>query len=176
MDKPSKPRALPAPTEPVVVLTRSLAERTIAASRESDRKRVILPLHKGPEERLHRMFNAMQPGTYVQPHRHLRADKTEGFLLLAGAIDFVVFDDGGEITLARRLAAGSDAFGIDLAPGHYHSFLVRAPDTLVYEVKPGPYSPDLDKDFAPWAPAEGSAGVPAYIAALEERLAPLLAS
>ncbi|MGD8861079.1 MAG: hypothetical protein PVI30_13820 [Myxococcales bacterium] len=32
------------------------------------------------------------------------------------------------------------------------------PDTLIYEVKPGPWSAATDKSFAPWAPAEGDPG------------------
>ena len=43
------------------------------------------------------------------------------------------------------------------------------PDTVVFEVKPGPYQPTSDKDFAPWAPAEGGPDAPAYLADLEAR-------
>jgi cupin fold WbuC family metalloprotein len=168
------PRALPAPSEPIVILSEALVTRALEVSRVSDRKRVILPFHKSSEEAVHRMFNAMQPGTYVQPHRHYTAPKTEVFLLLRGALDFMVFDDDGGIEFARSLRAGSSEFGLDLAAGKYHSFLVREPDTLIYEVKPGPYSPMDDKDFAPWAPREGSPEVAAYVADLELRLRALL--
>jgi cupin fold WbuC family metalloprotein len=164
------PRALPAPPEPIVVLTQAHAEQALAASRESARRRVILPFHKGDDAPLHRMFNALQPGTYVQPHRHLTVPKDELFVVLRGAVDALVFDDAGALTLAARLTAGGEAFGIDIAAGSYHSFLVRAPDTLMYEVKQGPYSRLDDKDFAPWAPPEGSAEVGAYLSALEAAL------
>ncbi|HEX5655770.1 MAG TPA: WbuC family cupin fold metalloprotein [Polyangiales bacterium] len=165
------PRALPAPQEPIVLLTESLVQRAFEVSRESDRKRVIVPFHKSAEDNPHRMFNAMQPGTYVRPHRHLAVPKSEVFLVLRGALDFVVFAEDGTIELARTLRAGSEDFGIDLAPGLFHGLLVREPDTLVYEVKPGPYAAADDKDFASWAPAEGDPGVPAYVAALEHALA-----
>jgi cupin fold WbuC family metalloprotein len=164
------PRALPAPSEPVVLLTESLAERVLAVSRESDRKRVILPFHKSSSESLHRMFNAMQPGTYVRPHRHLSPPKTEGFLVLRGALDFILFDEHGEIERVERLQAGSETFGLDLEAGLFHAFLVRAPDTLIYEVKPGPYSPLDDKDFAAWAPEENTPDVAAYLTLLETRV------
>ena len=165
------PRALPPPSEDVVVLSQTLAEQALAASRESERRRVVLPFHKHLDERLHRMFNALQPDTYVRPHRHLSSQKHEVFLVLRGALDFLVFDDAGAFTLVERLEAGGERFGIDLAPGAFHSFLVRAPDTLVYEVKEGPYSAHDDKDFASWAPAEGSLEVADYVARLEQRLA-----
>lgn len=171
----SKARALPAPSGAIVVLTQELVEETLAAARESDRKRMILPFHKHHDERLHRMFNGLQPGTYVRPHRHLATQKHEVFLLLRGALDFLVFDDRGALSLARRLVAGGESFGIDLAPSVFHSFLVRAPDTLIYEVKEGPYAAHDDKDFAPWAPPENSPEVASYVATLEselQRLAP----
>ena len=164
------PRALPAPPEPIVIMTRAHVEQALAVSRASERRRVILPFHKGDEAPLHRMFNALQPGTYVQPHRHLTVPKAELFVVLRGAVDALIFDDDGGISLAARLEAGGEAFGIDIAPGRYHSFLVRAPDTLMYEVKQGPYSPLDDKDFAKWAPREGTAEVGAYLLALEEAL------
>lgn len=164
-------RALPAPTEPVIVLSQDHAERALAASRESPRKRMILPFHKSDDARLHRMLNALQPGTYVQPHRHLRAPKSEVFVALRGGADCLIFDDEGYIVMAPRIEAGGACFGIDIAPGYYHSFIVRAADTLLYEVKEGPYTSNDDKDFAPWAPRENTAEVPRYQAALEDALA-----
>jgi cupin fold WbuC family metalloprotein len=167
----SAPRALPASQEPIVLLTESLVQRALEVSRASDRKRVIVPFHKSDDDNPHRMFNAMQPGTYVRPHRHLVVPKSEVFLVLRGALDFLVFDDDGALEFARTLRAGSEDFGVDLAPGRFHGILVREPDTLVYEVKPGPYAASNDKDFAAWAPAEGEPGVPAYVASLERALA-----
>ncbi|MET0340487.1 MAG: WbuC family cupin fold metalloprotein [Polyangiales bacterium] len=166
----SNSRALPPPTEPVVVLTRDHAEAALAASRLSDRRRMILPFHKGDAAPLHRMLNALQPGTYVTPHRHLTVPKAELFVVLRGAVDALVFDERGALTLVARLTAGGEAFGIDIEAGNFHSFLVRAPDTLMYEVKEGPYSPLDDKDFAPWAPREGAPGAAAYLAELEVRV------
>jgi len=166
----SAPRALKAPAEAVVVLSDELLERTLDASRQSDRRRMILPFHKSAEESPHRMFNAMQPGTYVRPHRHLDPPKSEVFLLLRGALDFIVFDEHGAITFARRLEAGTPEFGIDIAPRLFHGIVVRAPDTLIYEVKPGPYTAASDKDFAPWAPVENSDGVAAYVRDLDAAL------
>jgi cupin fold WbuC family metalloprotein len=164
------PRALPAPAGAVVVLSDEHVEMALAASRESSRRRTILPFHKAPEERLHRMFNALQPGTYVQPHNHASTGKNEIFVMLRGALDFIVFEPEGGIELVTHLRAGGAEFGIDVAPDRYHSFLVREPDTLVYEVKTGPYVQADDKDFAAWAPREGTPGVDAYVEALEREL------
>jgi hypothetical protein len=41
--------------------------------------------------------------------------------------------------------------------------LVLSEDTVLFEVKPGPYSEASYKDFAPWAPAEYSAKAEEYL-------------
>jgi hypothetical protein len=69
-----------------------------------------------------------------------------------------------------RLRAGSERFGVDLVPGVYHSFIALEPDTVIYEVKPGPYTQSTDKSFAPFAPEEGSTRAPAYMVSLLEEL------
>jgi cupin fold WbuC family metalloprotein len=167
----SRPRALPPPDGEIVLISQSLIEQATAESRASERRRTILPFHKSHEDALHRMFNGVQPGTYVQPHRHTRPPKPEAFVVLRGAIDFLIFDEAGQLTLVAELAAHGDVFGIDVSAGVFHTFVVRAPDTMLYEVKPGPYTATGDKDFADWAPAEGTPGVEAYVGELERRVA-----
>jgi cupin fold WbuC family metalloprotein len=161
-------RALDPPPGELVVLGEELAQRALAASRESDRKRVILPFHKSHEDPLHRMLNAAQPGTYVRPHRHLSTPRAEVFLVLRGAVTTIVFYEDGTPRLVQTLEAGSAEFGIDIAPGLFHTFVVRAPDTLLYEVKLGPYLAASAKDFAPWAPEESAPEAPAYLRNLEQ--------
>jgi cupin fold WbuC family metalloprotein len=167
----SAPRALPAPLGPVVLLGQALVDELLVGARASERRRMILPLHKRSDELLHRMFNALQPGTYVRPHRHQSTSKHESFVVLSGALDFIVFDEVGAVSSAHRLTAGGAVFGIDIAPSVFHSFLVRCADTLVFEVKEGPYVQQDDKDFAAWAPAEDSADVASYMLVLERAIA-----
>jgi len=160
-------RALPPPPGEMVVLTEQLMSSALAYSHASPRKRVILPFHKSDADPLHRMFNAAQPGSYVRPHRHIDPPKAEVFLVLRGALALFVFEDDGRVRECVRLCAGSERFGIDLGPGLFHSFVALEPDTLLYEVKTGPYEPASAKDFAPWAPAEDSPEAEAYLLSLQ---------
>ncbi len=160
------PRALKPPPGPVCVIDAGLIEQAMEQSRQSPRGRVILPFHRSDQENFHRMLNALQPGTYIQPHRHLTPPKPESIIVLKGAIGIVTFDAGGQVTEQVALAAGGDRVGIDLHAGVYHTLVALAPDTVLFEVKPGPYDARTDKDFAAWAPAEGSPEAPAYLAAL----------
>ncbi len=161
-------RALPAPTGELSLIEESIVEEALAYSRRSPRLRVILPFHKAPEDPLHRMLNAAQPGTYVRPHRHLDPPKSETWVLLRGRVLFFTFEDDGRIRASVELAAGSPRFGVDLVPGVYHTFLVLEPDTVIFEVKNGPYAKETDKSFAPWAPPEGDANAAEYLDGLRE--------
>lgn len=161
-------RALDAPPGELVVLSRSLVEDVTEASRTSPRRRIILPFHKREEELLHRMLNVIQPDSYVRPHRHLEPPKAEAWVVLRGALAFFTFEDDGRVRDCLSLEAGGEHFGVDLAPGIFHGLVALAPDTVIYEVKNGPYAPASDKAFAAWAPAEGTPEAAGYLARLRD--------
>ena len=158
--------ALDPPTEPLTVLTEALLDTVARHARESPRQRIIAPFHRAPSETLHRMLNAVQPDSYVRPHRHLDPPKPEAWIVLRGSLLFFTFHDDGSVQNALLLEAGGPDFGVDLAAGVYHSFIALKPDTVIYEVKSGPYEAATDKSFAPWSPAEGAKEAPEYMAAL----------
>ncbi len=166
----SFPMALPAPAADVVTLTHDLVQPGVEQSRLSPRLRIIQPLHKSDDAILHRMFNVMQPGTYIRPHWHRDPPKDESLVVLQGRIAVFVFSDCGEVRDVITLSAGAPSFGVDFVAGVCHSFMVLAPDTVVFEVKPGPYVRLTDKDFASWAPAEGDDDVCAFMNELEKHL------
>jgi len=107
----------------------------------------------------------------VRPHRHLTPPKAEAFVVLTGALGFIAFDDNGNFEREDCLVLDREreTYAVDVVPGTWHAILALVPDTVVFECKPGPFSPMSDKDFATFAPAEGSAEAAAYLAALEKR-------
>ena len=52
----------------------------------SSRKRINHNFHKESSDLLQRMLNAMEPGTYIQPHKHENPEKREVFLILNGIV------------------------------------------------------------------------------------------
>jgi cupin fold WbuC family metalloprotein len=147
----------------LVVIDDALIERALAASRASPRGRVILPFHQSHDEVCHRMLNAVQPGSYVRPHRHVTPPKPESVVVLRGAIRFVTFSDEGQVRKRFTCQFGRGPIGVDVRPGVFHTFFALEPDTVVFEAKPGPYDATSDKEFAPWAPAEGSPDAAQYL-------------
>ncbi len=150
----SFPVAMDAPQADVVILDQHLMERAIAQSRQSPRKRIIFPLHKSDDATLHRMFNVAQPGTYIRPHWHRDPPKDETLVVIRGALAVLIFSDDGDIRQTIKLKAGTSQFGVDLVAGVCHTFICLESDTVVFEVKSGPYHKATDKDFASWVPAE----------------------
>lgn len=155
---------------PVQLLDEALLARVTREALASPRLRTNHNFHAGPEDNPHRFLNAMARGTYVTPHRHLSPPKAESFILLRGAVACFLFDDAGDVTEIHRLGGAGEPLGIDVAAGIWHSLVVRSDVAILYEVKPGPWVPATDKEFAPWAPREGTTGCPRYLRALEERL------
>lgn len=135
----------------------------------SPRLRVNHNLHGSLEDPVHRFLNVMAHGTYVAPHRHTTPPKPETFVVLEGEVAVVEFLDSGEIDAITPLGPETHPrrYGIDLAPGVWHTLVVLSPLAVIFEVKPGPYAPATDKDFASWAPREGEPGVRSYLALLE---------
>jgi cupin fold WbuC family metalloprotein len=149
----------------VQLLDSNLISQTLEQARSSPRLRTNHNFHALMEENPHRFLNVMLRGTYIAPHRHLNPPKSESFLVLEGEAAFFVFDDHGRVEASYRLGKG--CIGIDVAPGIWHTLTVLTPHAVCYEVKPGPYSVQDDKTFAPWAPREGEPGVAEYLSKLE---------
>ncbi|MBV8728438.1 MAG: WbuC family cupin fold metalloprotein [Acidobacteriia bacterium] len=150
----------------VNLITESLFDKVAEDASESPRRRMNYNFHSGPEDNPHRFLNVLLNGTYIRPHRHLSPPKSETFLVLEGAADVIVFDDAGAITARHHL--GTDlpegkVWGVDLTPGVWHTILARSERVICFEVKPGPWDPASDKDFAPWAPAEKDPAAAGYL-------------
>jgi len=145
-------------------------QRKAYDARRSLRRRDIHVFHRGDEDPLQRMLNAIQPGSYIRPHRHLDPPKSESVVLLQGMLGYVSFaadgtpDDESFLLLERERGV----HGCDIRPGVWHTIFALVPDTVIFEVKPGPYSPANDKDFAPWAPKEYSSEAATFLAQVED--------
>ena len=147
-----------------VITEKAMAELLVRAA-ASTRKRMNLNLHAELTDPVNRFLNAGVAGTYVRPHRH-RLDKWEFLSVLQGSVDVVFFAALGEIQ--SRIAPGPNGPSlIEIQGGEWHSIVFHAPSAVVLEVKPGPYEPHLDKDFAQWAPPEGDARALAFQSWLE---------
>lgn len=99
-----------------------------------------------------RMLNAIEPESYIRPHRHKEPDKTEMFVVLKGRGVVVVFDDEGNVKEHYLMEVGGNTLGVEIPPGIWHSIFSLDKGTVFLEIKDGPYEAINDKGFASWSP------------------------
>lgn len=129
----------------------------VSSAKDSGRKRAHLNLHEDYSERCQILFNAIEPGSYIRPHRHLLDPKVETLLPFRGSFLLVIFDDVGKVVLRERMQTleAGDCVGVRIDPSEWHTVVSLEPGSILLEVKPGPFNPHLAKQLASWAPLEG---------------------
>lgn len=143
-------------------------DRITNEARQTPRLRKNFNLHSTDDYPCHRLFNAMEPGSYIRPHRHADPSKDETLLVVRGKLGIIAFDESGTVTLTRLIGEGTDALAADIPHGLYHTAVSLSPGTIFFEAKAGPYRPLAEIERAPWAPDEGSAEVCEYLKNLEK--------
>lgn len=145
-------------------LTKSDIEKLGGEAKSAKRLRTALPIHEDPSDPIQRVIMVAQPQTYVAPHRH--PDKSwEMILLINGALDLLFFSDDGVVEKRVSLSEEGDRL-LEYPADEYHSAVIMAEDTLVLELKEGPYDPATAKDSPSWAPEEGELEADAFNARL----------
>ena len=124
------------------LIDRSLLDSLSAAAELAPRLRKHRNFHPGDTYPAHRLLVAIEPGSYVAPHRHLDPNKDETLLVVRGRL------------------------GIDIPHGVFHTVVALKAGTVFFEAKAGPYVPIAETERAPWAPVEGAPAAVDYLAGL----------
>jgi cupin fold WbuC family metalloprotein len=141
-----------------------------ARAETNSRRRQHLSIHQSYQEPCQRLFNAIEPDSYIRPHRHATDPRDEFLLAVRGEMALLIFDDSGAVTRVQRFASEkygpAFAAGIEVPASTWHTVLALQPGSVLLEVKAGPFDPAQPKDLAPWAPEEGSVDATRYLQAL----------
>lgn len=159
-------------TNPCILIDGDLLDRTTREARRSARLRKNHNFHEADDASCHRLLNAMEPGSFVQPHRHLDPAKDETFVVLRGSFGLVLFDDQGQVTQTAFLRADGSTLGATVPSGTYHTIVAFEQGSVFFESKAGPYRPLTDEERAPWAPAEGAPEAETYLQSIETLFVP----
>jgi cupin fold WbuC family metalloprotein len=133
-------------------ITESTLTDLARQAQASPRRRANFNLHEQLDDPIQRLAIAMEPDTYVRPHRHPHT--WELLYPLAGRFVVLHFDDQGTVT--GRAVLGGESRVIETAAGGWHAVLSLDPGAVIFEVKHGPYMPIAEADYAPWSPAADS--------------------
>ena len=129
----------------------------------SPRLRTNLNFHSDSASAIQRLMLVMNKGTYVRPHRHNEADKWEMAIIVRGRATVVLFSNDGTVMERVDLEPNGRSFALETPAGTYHTWLPQDEHIAFIEFKHGPYDPEKTNEFAPWAPAEGSADAGAFL-------------
>ena len=140
---------------PQHIMEPQLAQLADAAAASARRRSHIL-LHADHQDQVQRLLIALEPDSYVRPHVH--SEQWEMLVLLRGRLDLLIF--GAQAELTQRLAMSAASPVVQIPRGTWHGGVALQSQTLVVEVKPGPYRPN---EFADWGPEEGAAASGAFV-------------
>lgn len=131
-----------------------------AQAQASPRRRANHNLHPLLDDPVQRLAIAMEPDTYVRPHRHPHT--WELLYPLRGRFVVLHFDQGGRV-MGRTLLGETSAV-VETPAGLWHAVLSLDPGGVIFEVKRGPYAAIADSDYSWWSPAEGTPEILAWYA------------
>ena len=140
----------------VRLINQELLEVLHEKAKASERFRQNFDLRTTTEDTSQRMLNALEVGTHVPIHRHLKTSET--VVCIEGCLDWVFYeelpnvDTGGPVhdgetagdetcfvEMARfRVCPREGLYGIQVPLGAWHSVVVHEPSTIL-EAKDGAY-------------------------------------
>ena len=140
----------------IQVINGELLEVLHGQARAGERLRKNFDLRTTPADTSQRMLNALEPGTKVPIHRHLKTSET--VVCLEGCLDEVFFEElpnmdaGGPVhdgemaadetcfkEIARvRLCPREQLYGVQIPQGAWHTVVVHEP-SVILEAKDGAY-------------------------------------
>ncbi|MEA9598540.1 WbuC family cupin fold metalloprotein [Polynucleobacter sp. AP-Sanab-80-C2] len=144
-------------------------------ARQSKRLRAHANLHQSHQDPCQRLFNALNSGSYIRPHRHSLDPKDECLMAIKGLFSLIIFSNCGVINSITIF--GSEKYseekviasGVEVPAGVWHTVISLTHESILFEVKSGPFDPSLAKELAPWAPEEGGANAPQYLSLLKQK-------
>ena len=120
-------------------ITQVLLDNLTTQAKSSPRLRMNLDLRNSPEDQSQRMLNAIQPGSELPIHRHLKSSET--VVCLSGQLQEIFYDDNGTVTEIFDLVPNSKCMGLSIPKGQWHKAVAIKSGTVILETKDGPYAP-----------------------------------
>lgn len=114
---------------------------------DSPRLRMNYNIHESLDEDIHKLLNSLQVGTIMPIHRHLHPPKKETFVLLDGSLEVIKYNDNKSVAEKIVMSRNNGNIICEIMPDEWHSFNVLEPNTLILEIKKGPYLPFQDIDL-----------------------------
>ena len=131
-----------------MIIDKQMLDELTAKAKASERLRMNLDLRNSPEDLSQRMLNAIEPGTVMPVHRHMKSSET--VVCVRGHFEEYLFDDLGVVAETVDMVPGGNV--LNVPAGRWHSFKSLESETVLLECLTGGVSQDKviavrDKSF-----------------------------
>lgn len=121
------------------IINEELLDGVCAKANESPRLRMNHNFHDSLDAKAQILLNALEPGTVMPVHRHEHTAET--YIVLRGRLKVIYCNDRKEVIESCILDPRDRNYGIHIPKGQWHTLEVMEKDTVIFEVKEGPYTP-----------------------------------
>ncbi len=148
----------------IKVVYQSDLDQNLHLALKTEKKRKAILLNESFEQVPQRFINNLTRNTYVRPHKHILPQQWELMSWLSGEIEALLFTEEG-ILYERYMLSANQIKVIEFQPGFIHSFLTNSSGSYL-EVRNCAYNPNIDREYAPWSPEEGSVSAGSFLETL----------
>ncbi len=128
-----------------MIIDRKILDDLSAQAKASPRLRMNMDLRNSAEDQSQRMLNAIEPGSPLPIHRHMKSSET--VVCLRGHLREVFYNEAGEMTEVIDLAPNSECVALNIPIGQWHTVEVLESGSVILECKDGVYEPLQDEDI-----------------------------
>ena len=126
-------------------ITQAILDDLTAQAKASPRLRMNLDLRNSPSDGSQRMLNAIEPGSPLPIHRHMKSSET--VVCLRGHLREVFYNEAGKVTEVIDLQPGGECVALCIPIGQWHGVEVLESGTVILECKDGAYEPQGQEDI-----------------------------
>lgn len=126
-------------------IDKELLDNLTAQAQANPRLRMNYDLRTSSADSSQRMLNALEPGTQVPIHRHMKS--TEVVVMLRGRGIQYIYDDAGRVIDEILLEACGPCSAMSVELGVWHRLESLESGTVILECKDGAYEPLGEEDI-----------------------------
>ena len=128
-----------------MIIDQQALDELTAHAKGSPRLRMNLDLRNSPTDKSQRMLNAIEPGSQLPIHRHMKSSET--VVCLRGHLREIFYDDDRQVTDVIDLMPNGDCVALNIPIGQWHTVEVLESGTVILECKDGAYEPIGEEDI-----------------------------
>ena len=126
-------------------ITQALLDDLTAQAKASPRLRMNYDLRNSSADQSQRMLNAIEPGSPLPIHRHMKSSET--VVCLRGRLVEEFYDESGVVVESIELRHNGPVVAVNIPIGQWHTVRVLESGTVIMAVKDGAYEPTGTEDI-----------------------------